>query len=120
MKKIIYTVLFLSTLYLLNACKHSEHSSTSAQEYICPMHPQIIKDEPGTCPICFMDLVPISEGSDFNGIYLNESQILLANIQTAPLHPNLFGSSRILNGRILANPKAAGTISSRFSGRVEK
>jgi Cu(I)/Ag(I) efflux system membrane fusion protein len=26
--------------------------------YVCPMHPQIIKDEEGTCPICGMDLVP--------------------------------------------------------------
>ena len=27
-------------------------------KYVCPMHPQIIKDEPGSCPICGMDLVP--------------------------------------------------------------
>lgn len=25
--------------------------------YVCPMHPRIVKDEPGTCPICGMDLV---------------------------------------------------------------
>jgi len=25
--------------------------------YVCPMHPQIVRDEPGTCPICGMDLV---------------------------------------------------------------
>lgn len=25
--------------------------------FVCPMHPQIIRDEPGTCPICGMDLV---------------------------------------------------------------
>jgi len=28
-------------------------------QYTCPMHPEIIKDEPGSCPICGMDLVPI-------------------------------------------------------------
>lgn len=26
-------------------------------QYVCPMHSQIVKDEPGTCPICGMDLV---------------------------------------------------------------
>jgi Cu(I)/Ag(I) efflux system membrane fusion protein len=26
-------------------------------KYVCPMHPQVIKDEPGSCPICGMDLV---------------------------------------------------------------
>jgi Cu(I)/Ag(I) efflux system membrane fusion protein len=25
--------------------------------YVCPMHPQIVKGEPGNCPICGMDLV---------------------------------------------------------------
>jgi membrane fusion protein, copper/silver efflux system len=26
-------------------------------KYVCPMHPQIVRDAPGTCPICGMDLV---------------------------------------------------------------
>ncbi|WP_379969948.1 copper-transporting P-type ATPase [Epilithonimonas sp. UC225_85] len=29
-----------------------------ATEYTCPMHPEIIRNEPGSCPICGMDLVP--------------------------------------------------------------
>ncbi|MFT7588304.1 MAG: heavy metal translocating P-type ATPase, partial [Limisphaerales bacterium] len=32
---------------------------TSAEQWTCPMHPQIIKDESGACPICGMDLVPM-------------------------------------------------------------
>ena len=27
-------------------------------KYVCPMHPQIIKNDEGSCPICGMDLVP--------------------------------------------------------------
>ena len=26
-------------------------------KYVCPMHPQIVRDEEGSCPICGMDLV---------------------------------------------------------------
>jgi len=26
-------------------------------KYVCPMHPRIVRDEPGSCPICGMDLV---------------------------------------------------------------
>lgn len=29
------------------------------QLYRCPMHPEIVKDKPGKCPICGMDLVPV-------------------------------------------------------------
>ena len=33
--------------------------STTGGKYTCPMHPEIIKNEPGSCPICGMNLVPI-------------------------------------------------------------
>ena len=29
------------------------------QLYTCPMHPDVISDEPGKCPKCGMDLVPV-------------------------------------------------------------
>ncbi|MFO7604330.1 MAG: efflux RND transporter periplasmic adaptor subunit [Gammaproteobacteria bacterium] len=30
-------------------------------KYVCPMHPQIVRDEPGSCPICGMDLVKVEQ-----------------------------------------------------------
>jgi P-type Cu+ transporter len=36
----------------------SKPTSTSGK-YTCPMHPEIIKDEAGACPICGMHLVPM-------------------------------------------------------------
>jgi hypothetical protein len=29
-------------------------------QYTCPMHPEILRDGPGDCPICGMALVPIA------------------------------------------------------------
>jgi rubrerythrin len=39
--------------------KQAEHGSDAAVEtyWTCGMHPQIVQEEPGTCPICGMDLV---------------------------------------------------------------
>jgi Cu(I)/Ag(I) efflux system membrane fusion protein len=56
-----------------------------AGKWISPMHPQIIRDEPGQCPICGMDLVPTSQYG-FAGapvpqpesMYVSRSAVLLA------------------------------------------
>ncbi len=34
------------------------------RKYTCPMHPEIIRDEPGACPICGMALEPVMAGLD--------------------------------------------------------
>ena len=38
-------------------------STTSSEQWTCPMHPEIIKDEAGACPKCGMDLVPMKADS---------------------------------------------------------
>jgi len=51
---------------LLRMAQHPplEHFQLHAAEtkYTCGMHPMIIVDEPGSCPICGMDLVPLKAG----------------------------------------------------------
>lgn len=34
-------------------------STSSKEQWRCPMHPEVVKDEAGSCPICGMDLVPM-------------------------------------------------------------
>ena len=41
-----------------NAAKRGEVAQAGTQ-YTCPMHPQIIRDAPGSCPICGMALEPM-------------------------------------------------------------
>ena len=43
---------------------HAHHAPKPAAapagaQYTCPMHPEILKDAPGDCPICGMALVPV-------------------------------------------------------------
>lgn len=33
-------------------------ASAAETQYYCPMHPQVVQDHPGECPICSMSLVP--------------------------------------------------------------
>ncbi len=39
----------------------SATNSPAKQKYFCPMHPEVIADEPGKCPKCGMDLVPVEK-----------------------------------------------------------
>lgn len=36
---------------------------TQGTQYYCPMHPQVVQDHPGECPICSMTLVPKQSGA---------------------------------------------------------
>jgi Cu(I)/Ag(I) efflux system membrane fusion protein len=40
-----------------------EATKTAGRRYICAMHPQIVSDRPGECPICHMDLVLAPEAA---------------------------------------------------------
>ena len=49
----------------LKAVASTPSHQTALEEgtmYISPMHPWIVSDEPGQCPICGMDLVPARDG----------------------------------------------------------
>lgn len=52
-------------------------------KYVCPMHPQIIRDAPGSCPICGMDLVAVEAeegGSSETGPTVKISPVVQHNM----------------------------------------
>ena len=63
MRKII--LILAVTLLFIWGCTDNDEAQVSQTEqhehadgyYTCPMHPTIVQDEPGDCPICGMDLV---------------------------------------------------------------
>ena len=46
--------------YLKGGAAPVTHAAVKDATYTCPMHPEIIRDAPGDCPICGMALVPIA------------------------------------------------------------
>ena len=85
------------------------------------MHPQVIQDKPGTCPICGMDLVKVQRSGDSgNNLMLTDSQIKLANIVTAGVDKRPVGETVVINGRLSADEEHSQVVSSRASGRIEK
>lgn len=81
--------------YLWHTKSHKAAGEKAAQgpvQYTCPMHPFIIKDKPGACPICGMTLVPVkkTEGEQPKGkeaemlghVSLSPTQMVMANVAT--------------------------------------
>jgi FtsP/CotA-like multicopper oxidase with cupredoxin domain len=52
------TLAFKSLMPILYA---DPDPDTTVTAWTCPMHPEIVRSEPGTCPICGMKLVPAAE-----------------------------------------------------------
>ncbi|MFK5927084.1 MAG: efflux RND transporter periplasmic adaptor subunit [Desulfuromusa sp.] len=46
----------------------TEPSHAEGTKYTCGMHPMVIVDEPGSCPICGMDLTPLKEGTGSSAV----------------------------------------------------
>jgi RND family efflux transporter MFP subunit len=44
--------------------EHAEHARDASGKYICSMHPYIVRDKPGECPVCNMELTPTKPGSE--------------------------------------------------------
>ncbi len=39
-------------------------TTKTGTKYTCPMHPEIVRDGPGNCPICGMALEPVTPAAD--------------------------------------------------------
>jgi len=127
MKAYIYILISASILLACTSGKkdeqaaHDHAAETPATKYTCPMHPSVIQDGPGKCPICGMDLVPKSQSSgDDNNLMLNESQIRLANITTQKVALQSIGQTVVINARLVVDQDYSEVITSRAAGRVER
>ncbi|MBE0647429.1 MAG: efflux RND transporter periplasmic adaptor subunit [Bacteroidales bacterium] len=102
-----------------------EHQGVSAQEEIwtCSMHPQIRMHEPGKCPICAMDLIPLMQGGvtqDPTAIQLSAEAIALAHVQTSVVSKNQSAREIRLYGTVQPDERLLQSQPAHIPGRIEE
>ncbi|MBD3660860.1 MAG: efflux RND transporter periplasmic adaptor subunit, partial [Arenibacter algicola] len=103
-----------------------QHDSEMVGETIwtCSMHPQIRQNEPGDCPICGMELIPLENDDnselDPMAISMSPTAMQLANVATAIVGKTKPVKSVRLNGKVKADERSVYSQSSHIPGRIEK
>lgn len=100
---------------------HSEEETETI--WTCSMHPQIKMKEFGLCPLCAMDLIPLTQSgttSDSMAIHFTEEAAALANIQTSIVTRQNPVKEIRLYGKVQTDERLKQSQTSHISGRIEK
>jgi Cu(I)/Ag(I) efflux system membrane fusion protein len=90
------------------------------------MHPEIIRDKPGSCPICGMDLVKKvvkgqADGSiSIENLLKRTDNFIVGNYKTTTPKDTTLNSEINLPGIVAYDPNSSVNISARISGRIER
>lgn len=108
----------------------ADEGSDEATIWTCSMHPQIRQPEPGKCPICGMDLIPLSEMESGEGessairLQMTPEAVKLAQVQTERVRAangEAAAAKTIwLNGKIKADETRVSSQTAHVPGRIEK
>lgn len=100
---------------------HDHDPSDPDTVWTCSMHPSIRQNEPGTCPLCGMDLIPASASSDSdpNVLTMTEAAVRLADIRTVLVERSGVERMIPLPGRVVIPESGLTRVVTLISGRVD-
>lgn len=120
-----FLVMSLVLGVMLASC--DREAAHAHNEYTCPMHPTVISDRPGSCPVCGMDLVRKTTTSENQTVDKNLTDVLkspnesvIANVRTIKGEFKAVPVTYEAQGIVTYDTRNIFTISSRVAGRIEK
>ena len=104
--------------------EHAAGAEAEAAEYTCPMHPHYIATDPdGSCPICGMNLVPVSANTDAavgdGSIAVSSEMIQTMGVRLAEVEMASFGRSVRAFGNVETNERLETVSVARLEGWIE-
>ena len=128
--KMKYLFIAAGIIILFATCKNgktkdmpeTKHAGHADDYYTCSMHPQVMLDTPGNCPICGMKLIEVikTAKSKNEGVQLNEQQIELGNILTDTIRTGIIGEQIVLTATLNTDERKINAVSARVMGRIER
>ncbi len=120
--------IFLGWLFFHSPRQTTDNKVTNAQSkqetiWTCAMHPQIRMQEPGKCPICGMDLIPLNQSNaeiDPAAVHLTEEAAQLANVLTSVVTRQKPIKEVRLYGKVQADERLLQSQVAHISGRIEQ
>ncbi len=106
-----------------------DHATGSAAEiYTCPMHPSVVSDRPGACPVCGMALVrksrqvevSIDTTKALREVSLSPAQRIVANVSTVAVARRALSPEVAAVGIVTFAEPLRATVAARFRGRIER
>ena len=95
--------------------------------WTCGMHPSVKSDEPGKCPICNMDLVPVEQEVDVSAAegeqierIIGEEAARLARIRAVPVERMELSLPIDAPGELAYDESRSSAIASRVGGWIER
>ena len=109
-----------STLAELEA--HVEHAHEGdISHYTCSMHPSVRLQEPGTCPICSMDLVPVTRQEVETGVFtVDARRRQLIGVRTVVVERRPVRIQIRTVGKIVYDETRLSDVSVKFRGWIGK
>ena len=89
--------------------------------WVCPMHPEIMQDHPGTCPICGMDLVEAKDHAGHeHGIHVDTASIQKLGIRLASIKKLPVSQEIRSYGNVTVDGNTVYNAHSKFDGWIKK
>ena len=129
---LIALALLAGGFFFVGCAKRDTQPLVAASEYYCPMHPQVVSEKPGECPICGMDLVAREKAAESapppesasterpRAIELTPEAVQAAGVATVRAERKAMARTVRAAGTVEAAETGLSRIAARVAGRLDR